>query len=293
MNIELLLVTLLSHIIFDFVLQFEFIRNDRFPFCKEDGRDIFRKNILLKTIKGNMIHTFLHLVGLYIILIITQYLKNNPIYISFWMVVIIGLIHFVIDETKSVIYLFRTSSKNNVWIFLLDQVFHIVSISAIIYKFSFANLLNVLKYKLINYPNGFTLTEKLLITVMVFFICTWAVGIFIKIFVNYIIGNKNKLINDDGLGKNIIDENGNIIKIALSEAKNGGFIIGILERILILISIVINYPAMIGFVLTAKSVARLKKLSNDSFAEYFIIGTFISFMSALTGGVIVRSLFLK
>lgn len=293
MNIELLLVTLLSHIIFDFVLQFEFIRNDRFPFCKEDGRDVFRKNILLKTIKGNLIHTFLHLIGLYTILGILQYLKNNPIYISFWMVVLIGVIHFVIDETKSIIYLFRTSSKNNVWIFLLDQVFHIVSISAIIYNFRFLMLINVLKYKLINYPNGFTLTEKLLITVMVFFVCTWAVGIFIKIFVNYIIGNKNNLVTDDGLGKNIIDENGNIIKIALSEAKNGGFIIGILERILILISIVINYPAMIGFVLTAKSVARLKKLSNDSFAEYFIIGTFISFMSALTGGVIVKSLFLK
>ena len=48
---------------------------------------------------------------------------------------------------------------------------------------------------------------------------------------------------------------------------------------------------MIGFILTIKSVVRFKKLSNDSFAEYFIIGTFLSFIPAILCGVIIKSLF--
>ncbi|WP_228731334.1 hypothetical protein [Clostridium zeae] len=141
------------------------------------------------------------------------------------------------------------------------------------------------------YPNSFNLTEKVLITSIIFIVATWAVGIFIKVFINYISSEANKINITENIGKNIIGNNGSIIKIASSEAKNGGYLIGILERILILVSIAMNYPVMIGFVLTAKSVARLKKLSNDSFAEYFIIGTFFSFIAAVIGGIIIRSLF--
>lgn len=49
-------------------------------------------------------------------------------------------------------------------------------------------------------------------------------------------------------------------------------------------------PLVIGFILTVKSVARLKKFDDDRFVEIFIIGSFISFISAIIIGYIIKSL---
>ena len=50
----------------------------------------------------------------------------------------------------------------------------------------------------------------------------------------------------------------------------------------------IDYYSIIGFILTAKSIARFNKLSDQRFAEYFIIGNLISFTLAIIGGVFVK-----
>ena len=50
----------------------------------------------------------------------------------------------------------------------------------------------------------------------------------------------------------------------------------------------IDYYSIIGFILTAKSIARFNKLSDQRFAEYFIIGNLISFTSSIIGGVFVK-----
>ncbi|GFZ33757.1 hypothetical protein CSC2_42830 [Clostridium zeae] len=291
MDIELILIAILSHNIFDFILQIELFRCYRFPICRGDGRDFKRKKNIYKIIKGNLMHTCSHFLGLCLIIFFINLIKNDPVIFPISKIVLICLAHFIIDLMKSFIYLFRTSTQNNIWIFLIDQFLHLIVISLVIYDFDIIYLIRQLKNKLLTYPNSFNLTEKVLITSIIFIVATWAVGIFIKVFINYISSEANKINITENIGKNIIGNNGSIIKIASSEAKNGGYLIGILERILILVSIAMNYPVMIGFVLTAKSVARLKKLSNDSFAEYFIIGTFFSFIAAVIGGIIIRSLF--
>lgn len=291
MDIELLLIAVLSHNIFDFILQIKLFRCYRFPICKGDGRDLKRKKNIYKTVKGNLMHTSSHFLGLCIIIFIINSIKSNPVDFPMSKIIAICIAHFFIDQLKSLTYLYRTSTQNNIWVFLFDQLLHLIVISLVSFNFDTVYFINQLKIKLLNYPESFNFTEKVLLTSIIFIVSTWAVGIFIKVFINYISTEANKLNITDDIGKNIIGDNGSIIKIASSEAKNGGYLIGILERILILISIAMNYPVMIGFVLTAKSVARLKKLSNDSFAEYFIIGTFFSFIAAVLGGIIIRSLF--
>lgn len=63
---------------------------------------------------------------------------------------------------------------------------------------------------------------------------------------------------------------------------NIGRIIGTLERIIILFFISINQYSSIGLVLTAKSIARYDKISkNQSFAEYYLLGTLLSTISVL------------
>ena len=58
--------------------------------------------------------------------------------------------------------------------------------------------------------------------------------------------------------------------------------IGILERIIVVILVLLNASSAIGFVLTAKSIARFKQLEdNKGFAEHYLIGTLLSVSIAL------------
>lgn len=62
---------------------------------------------------------------------------------------------------------------------------------------------------------------------------------------------------------------------------NAGSAIGILERMIIAALILIGQPGAIGFVLTAKTIARFKELENKAFAEKYLIGTLTSVLLAL------------
>lgn len=58
---------------------------------------------------------------------------------------------------------------------------------------------------------------------------------------------------------------------------NAGALIGVFERIFILLMLSANQFTAIGFVLTAKSIARYNKISESpQFAEYYLLGTLLS-----------------
>ena len=63
---------------------------------------------------------------------------------------------------------------------------------------------------------------------------------------------------------------------------NGGQMIGQMERLLLFLFVIMNYPSGIGFLLAAKSILRfgeIKEVGQRMEAEYIIIGTLISFGS--------------
>ncbi len=67
--------------------------------------------------------------------------------------------------------------------------------------------------------------------------------------------------------------------------ENGGRLIGLLERGIIYILILVGHPAGIGFLIAAKSVLRFETTSKDTRAgEYVIIGTLASFGWAMLAG---------
>ena len=41
--------------------------------------------------------------------------------------------------------------------------------------------------------------------------------------------------------------------------------------------------------LTAKSIARYKELENRDFAEYYLVGTLLSALLAILGGLLLKS----
>ncbi|MEL7591685.1 MAG: hypothetical protein AAGU17_10390 [Anaerolineaceae bacterium] len=79
----------------------------------------------------------------------------------------------------------------------------------------------------------------------------------------------------------------------VSGLKEGGRIIGYLERLLIYVFILSGQFAGVGFLVAAKSIFRfgeLKDSENRKQAEYIIIGTFTSFLLAILVSLGVQAL---
>ena len=63
---------------------------------------------------------------------------------------------------------------------------------------------------------------------------------------------------------------------------NVGSLIGRLERVIILMFLSVSQYSAIGFILTAKSIARYERITKDSkFSEYYLLGTLSSVLIAI------------
>lgn len=69
--------------------------------------------------------------------------------------------------------------------------------------------------------------------------------------------------------------------------QNAGLYIGWLERFLLLTALMMQSPGTAGLILAAKAIARYPEFKSEHFAEYFLIGTLLSFSIAVIGGVIL------
>lgn len=74
------------------------------------------------------------------------------------------------------------------------------------------------------------------------------------------------------------------------QLQNAGLYIGWLERFLVLTALLLQSPATVGLILTAKSIARYPEFKSERFAEYFLIGTLLSISIAILGGVLLAKL---
>ncbi|MEM5015046.1 DUF3307 domain-containing protein [Metabacillus indicus] len=71
-----------------------------------------------------------------------------------------------------------------------------------------------------------------------------------------------------------------------------GKLIGYIERLLVLILTFYSaYPA-IGFIVTAKSIARFKQMDDRNWAEYFLLGTLTSMFLGIALGLLLREVLL-
>ncbi|MFW9903172.1 MAG: hypothetical protein ACFFFH_02485 [Candidatus Thorarchaeota archaeon] len=71
-----------------------------------------------------------------------------------------------------------------------------------------------------------------------------------------------------------------------------GKVIGMLERGIILTLALLGEFGAISFVFVAKSMARFKQLEERQFAEYYLIGTLLSFFFALIVGIVAQGIYL-
>lgn len=263
---------LLAHFISDFPLQFKKLLK-------------LRNNTCWKTcLLGNIAHAGIHFA---VSVILTAYFQSLGIIVA---VAIISILHAFIDLMKSLIISKYPFSRYSPGVFLFDQLLHLLIIFFTLYltntdplelpsvKTMWSSIVQFSKYSVLNAAYG----ERVVLSLVFLTVGLWGVGVFIRIFfANMAFKPYKKAIN---LKIEIISYSENY------GAADGGFIIGILERLFIITSIVLNMSSVIGFILGAKSIARLKKFDDDRFVEMFIIGSFISFICAIATGYTIKAL---
>ena len=233
--ITILLKLFLAHLIGDFFLQpIKWIEN------KEEKK---LKSIWL------YVHIAVHLGLMFLIVWDFSYTK---------LILSIAGIHLIIDGFKLLIQ----NKSNKRLVFLLDQIFHVLTILILTQLF---------------YPESFqinwTLNNNILLSLICVGFLTFPTSIIMQtIFSKWNISKLNK--HNDSL-------------------KDAGMYIGVLERVLVFLFIVTGHWEAVGFLITAKSVFRFGDLSASKerqLTEYVLIGTLISFSMAIITALIYINL---
>lgn len=182
--------------------------------------------------------------------------------------------HFLISWIRE--YLIKKDQKfDNLTTFISEQLLYLVVILVVV-KFSLVPR-QITPYWYNYYPDlSFKIFTFITGLILLLPFSSRLIGYFVKRFQVQLLDNdqKRKPTLKDGL-------------------QEGGKIIGFLERLLILVFILNNQFAGVGFLVTAKSVFRfgeLKDGDNRKQAEYIIIGTFASFLLAIIISLGLRAL---
>ncbi|MAZ26174.1 MAG: hypothetical protein CL868_03725 [Cytophagaceae bacterium] len=168
----------------------------------------------------------------------------------------IAILHFLIDGLKPKLLKSKHTAK---YAFFIDQLLHAVVFVGFSYLF-----ISIMPYEPIVVLSLFSLK-----VFTAFLFCTKPANIFIReIFNTYDISFDGK--KDEDL-------------------PNAGRLIGIVERWLVLIFIIVGQFAAVGFLIGAKSILRFKD-SDHLKTEYVLVGTLLSFGFAVFIGVALEGI---
>ena len=186
---------------------------------------------------------------LHILVHITALFVTLQFNFKYWLgVLIIAISHYLIDLTK----LYLTKIVNFRWLFLWDQLAHILVLLGVI---------SIYEVYVIDFSIFYT--PQLLLFIIAILLVTVVSSIIMRV----------------RISKWDLDSNSN--KKSLNDA---GKYIGILERLFIFVFVITFNWQGIGFLLAAKSIFRfgdLSKSEDRKLTEYILIGTLLSFGLAI------------
>ncbi|NIF05263.1 DUF3307 domain-containing protein [Chryseobacterium sp. Tr-659] len=174
-----------------------------------------------------------------------------------WVAVLVGITHFIIDAAKLT---FQTVKTKKRW-FFIDQLLHVLVIAGISFYFQ-------------EFSFEFLQDQYFLKIMMAALFLTAPASIFIKILLS------SWTPAPDGPNS-----------IQTESLTSAGKYIGILERLLVFTFIMVNHWEGVGFMVAAKSVFRFSDLAQAKqrkLTEYVLIGTLLSFGLAVLTGIIIK-----
>jgi hypothetical protein len=175
--------------------------------------------------------------------------------------VLIAVTHGIIDLIK---LNFQKNTTKRTW-FIVDQILHLLVLTGIVFLYE-----NKTIYM-------FWIDNRFWILITGFLFITKPISILIKTIISIWNPENSNNESDNSLA-------------------NAGNYIGILERLFVLCFILTGHFEAIGFLLAAKSIFRfgdLKEAKDRKLTEYVLIGTLISFGSAIVTGLVVQGLLLQ
>ena len=197
-----------------------------------------------KILKSLLLHCLIYFIVFEIVLLpILQFKK------AFLLGMIISVLHFFINFTKNKLEKSFPQRRLQIWIFSINQLIHFALLIGMNYIFKLENSVSNLYLKLEGYENF----KTIILYISVFSIIFEPASVLIR--------------------KLFISISPKTYPKAYSEELKAGNIIGKLERTIIAILLLNNQFGLIGFVLTAKSIARFKQMENRDFAEKYLVGT--------------------
>ncbi|MBL1407685.1 DUF3307 domain-containing protein [Sphingobacterium sp. C459-1T] len=208
--------------------------------------------------RDNVFYLLLHILVHVLILAVVLY-PSLPQYGL--LILAIGSAHLAVDSLK--IWWEKLWPYRPVFLFALDQFLHLLVLVAV-------------TFYCFGVPSGwwqYLLSDQAILVVIAFLLIAVVTPIFLRVF----------------FGKwNQEDELSNKRKDTLIDA---GMLIGIMERLIIVLFIQVGFLSGIGFLLAAKSIFRfgdLKNAKDTKFTEYVLVGTLASFTVAIVVGYLLR-----
>lgn len=223
--------------------------------------------------------------------------------------------HLFIDIGKGLLSYKFQSRKNNLTFFIIDQSFHILAILAIsilarsnIIAFNFGFFLHITEIESTAYSNVLMIGFMIIYSVFggAFFVPLTLDVVydkFLKEFPDKDSGKNNigykiselsiehdindlldKNVNETRNGKNKVDtEKYRFLYMNISVGKT----IGMIERLLITIGLLMNSITLIVGIIGIKTWVRHTEFNKRSFSEYYLLGTLISItFTVLTYGIV-------
>ncbi|MFT4092871.1 MAG: DUF3307 domain-containing protein [Niabella sp.] len=176
---------------------------------------------------------------------------------QYWLGITIILVsHYIIDVVK----LYLQNKWKEPYLFFADQILHILIIAGVAIMYTDHSF----NYKLTRQP-------KVLLFICCVIFVTYAAAIIMRLVMNY------WKLKDDNAGDSL---------------QLAGKYIGMIERLLVFLFVILNQWSAIGFLIAAKSILRFSDLSrakDRKLTEYIIIGTLLSISISIITGLIYKN----
>ena len=201
-----------------------------------------------------------------------------------WVFVIASLAHWLIDSLK---FALRNKNFSKAKVFIADQALHLLTILLLSW-FSPSAVLRIWTAPL---------TEAFWAWLVLIFLISKPVNISMGIlFSKY--SNAAKEERKKQLEKTIEkpenQEASKEEKIASQEVEGAGALIGLFERIFVIIFVALGQYSAMSLLIAAKSLARFDRITkNQAFAEYYLIGTLFSILFALLAYLFIFKLIVQ
>jgi len=218
------------------------------------GDFVFQSKALVRKRKENIAYLFLH-VGIHALLLVLCFLSD--LYDNWPVILFVSCSHLLIDSLK--IWWERKFPYKPFHIFVVDQGLHLATIAAVaIHQYGLS----------VEWLDGL-LSEKNLLYLLTLLLTVCVSPILLRVFFSRW-KQENELEGKPA-----------------SSLTDAGLLIGIMERLLIVLFIQLGFLSGIGFLLAAKSIFRFGDLTNardTKFTEYILLGTLASFVIGVAIG---------